>query len=427
MFRHPFSVVRAVATILVLAALVTSGCSGSDSGDDASTSTSTSPEGSPRIIEVPKDAPTITDGVRAARKGDLVLVAPGTYEESVTIETDGITLRGEDRNTVILVGGGTMENGVTVFADGVTVENLTIHGYRSNGVLFTGDYGKGHTLTGFRTSYVTAYANGLYGIYAFNAMSGLIDHTYTSAHPDAGVYVGQCFPCDTVVSDNVAEHNAVGFQATNAGGDLFVIGNTWRSNRVGVEPTSSAKERQAPQRGAVIAGNAIVDNADPQTPMATEAFGYGITIGGGHNNRVLANRITGNPAAGVIMSPQEQFLAEANEISGNVLEANGVDLVYASVDGARLGNCFARNTFNSSSPADIEKVLGCAPEAQGGRGAPAIVAAPPSVDPADIAVPAPQPTRPGDPRVLPTALGPPPKIDLETITVPPAGVFPGST
>ena len=40
----------------------------------------------------------------APRPGDLVLVSPGVYHESVTVATDGIVLRGVDRNRTILDG-----------------------------------------------------------------------------------------------------------------------------------------------------------------------------------------------------------------------------------------------------------------------------------------------------------------------------------
>lgn len=417
---HAGRVRHTVAAIAVIGLLA--GCTGAERDRSSEPARS-----SPTTIEVPRDAPSISAAVDRARPGDLVLVDAGTYRESVTVEVEGITLRGRDRNAVVLDGGGELENGVMVLADGVTVENLTVRNFASNGVLFTGDYGKGHTLRGYHVAYVTAHANGLYGIYAFNAADGLVEHTATSGHPDAGLYVGQCFPCNAVLRDNLAESNAVGFQATNAGGDLYVVSNTLRANRVGVEPNSSNRERLAPQRGVVLAANAIVDNANPRTPKATEAFGYGVAIGGGRNNRVVANRISGNPAAGVVLAEQEHFPPEGNRIQRNVLSGNGVDLVYVSSDGARLDNCFSGNTFTTSSPPSIEAALGCVPEAQGGRGAPAVVTAPPGLLPSDVAPLPPQPSMPGPVDRRPTRFTRPPAVSVDTLTVPKADTFPGVT
>ena len=47
---------------------------------------------------------TIQDAVDSANTGDLVLISPGVYNESVTVTTSYLTLRGTDRNKVIIDG-----------------------------------------------------------------------------------------------------------------------------------------------------------------------------------------------------------------------------------------------------------------------------------------------------------------------------------
>ena len=151
--RAPFHVrrsqrARAAALVvalglLALAALI-GGCSSSD--DTATTPGSTGTSGAtgtsetPRTLRVPDDHPTVQSAVDAAEPGDLILLAPGTYSEAVTVEVPRVTIRGLDRNTVILDGGDERENGFLVFSDGVAIENLTTAHYRGNGVLFSGDY-----------------------------------------------------------------------------------------------------------------------------------------------------------------------------------------------------------------------------------------------------------------------------------------------
>lgn len=329
----------------------------------------------PQVLRVDSGS-SINEVVQQAKSGDIVIIAPGTYNESVKVAVEGITIRGEDRNTVILDGQDKLPNGIAVAANGVAIENLTVHSYTQNGVLFNGTeavagdkgvdpeivYGTGdNVLSGFRVSYVTAYNNGLYGIYAFASRDGLVEHSYVSGHPDSGVYIGQCKPCNTVIRDVTAERNAIGYYGTNSSGDMYVIESTFINNRLGIAPNSQRAERLAPQGQTVVAGNLVVDNDDPTAPpIANGYFGVGIAVGGGTENLVIRNRVEGNSAAGIAVISMNEFLPLGNRIEENALGGNGIDLVYAPDGASDAGeNCFASNTFSSSQPDEIESVLGC--------------------------------------------------------------------
>ena len=98
----------------------------------------------------------------------MIMIGEGTYNEAVDVETDRLTIRGADRNTTILDGQFKLENGIRVLsAKGVAVENLTARNYTTNGFFWTG-------VDGYRGSYLTAYRNGDYGIYAFDSVNGLL-------------------------------------------------------------------------------------------------------------------------------------------------------------------------------------------------------------------------------------------------------------
>lgn len=410
-----------VATVLLAGTLAACGADGTG-------------EGGGRVIRVPADAATIQAGVDEARRGDLVLVAPGTYAESVRVTTAGITIRGEDRNTVILDGGYTREHGFAIGADGVSVENLTVRAYNANGVFVSWAVGRRSrdlpglgtgtaVVKGFRVRYVTAYNNGLYGIYAFGARYGLVEQTYASGHPDSGLYVGQCQPCDTVITDSVAADNAIGYYGTNASGGVYVVRSVFRGNRVGLTPNSQLMEKLSPQVETVIAGNLVIDGANPATPAVPKgAYGQGIVIGGGTRNTVVRNRVEGMPAAGILVTDLETFGPENNRVEGNLTAGNGVDLAYAPAAGVgAAGNCFVGNTFTSSSPTAIETALPCdggAPSA-GPFPRPTFTPAPAGADHRTMPAPPAQPTMP-DPATAP--FGPVPAeavtVDVAAIVVP---------
>ncbi|WP_020636084.1 right-handed parallel beta-helix repeat-containing protein [Amycolatopsis alba] len=347
---------------------------------------------SPGVIRVPEDAKTIQQGLDAAQPGDLVLVGPGEYHESITMTTPRVVLRGVDRNAVVVDGDFTKVNGITVTGAQSVVENLTVRRFLANGVLFTGvtdrklqGPGAGGThydpldpqrfppLQGFRASFVTAYNNALYGIYSFDARDGIIENSYASGQADSGIYVGQCRPCNTVVRDNLVEHNAVGIEVTNASENLWFLGNRAVRNRVGVTVNSNDFESLAPQHGAVLAGNTVTDNNDPHSPaQADGGFGVGIGIGGGSANTVVRNLVKGNTAAGIIISDVQGYAADGNTVTDSLVTGNGTDLVLAAAGKAnRLGG--------PAGPA------------------PAAVTAPPGADFRGLPQPPAQPRLPGGP------------------------------
>jgi hypothetical protein len=397
-------------------------------------------DAAPRVLVVQAGA-SIQAQVDDARPGDLVLIEPGTYREAVLIETADITLRGVDRNTVILDGGHELDNGIMALADGVVVENMSIHSYTVNGVFIGGltEPGDDSQLDGFRVSYVSAWNNGLYGLYAFQAGNGVFEHSYVSGHPDSGIYVGQCGspdsetgvvvdagdnePCNVLVDDITAVANAIGYSGTNAS-QVWVVRSRFIGNRIGITPNSQSLERRAPQTEAMIIGNLVIDNDNPDAPeQASGGIGLGIAIGSGTDNQVLRNRVTGHDGVGIAVTTLDEFTPFGNRVEGNVLADNQVDLGYWTnqPQAPPNGNCFAANTFTTSSPAEIEQRLAC-DVASGDVEAP-IVPLPPSVAGPDHRElpPAPaQPSMPGDPRTMPRSAPAFVAPDVASIPVPDA-------
>ncbi len=312
----------------------------------------------PRTLTVPGHYPTIQAAVRAARPGDLLLIAPGIYREAVIVTTPGITLRGRDRNRVILDGRFTHATGVKVLgADGVVIENMTARHYTANGFFWTG-------VRGYRGSYLTAHNNGEYGVYAFDSVFGQFDHSYASGHPDSGFYIGQCKPCHALITDVLAEGNALGYSGTNAGGNLTIRDSVWRDNLAGIVPNTLDSERLPPQDAVRIIRNLVYGNHNRRAPaemLQYPSFGNGIIVAGGINNLVEGNLVWDHPNYGILIIAnlsRRLWIPSGNVVRHNAVWASGrADLALAAPAGT--GNCFRGGRHHRSTPPGIQRLYGC--------------------------------------------------------------------
>lgn len=458
MNRRRAAVLAVIAVIAVLG-LLAGACSSSSSSD-------TTPPGaegtvfSGTTIRVPDDFPTIQEAVNSASPGDLVLIGAGIYKEAVDVETPGLTIRGLDRNATILDGEFTRDNGVRVLgADNVTVQNITARNYTGNGFYWTG-------VEGYHGSYLTAYRNGDYGVYAFDSVRGQFDHSYASGSPDAGFYIGECFPCDAAILDVVSEYNGLGYSGTNSGGNLVIARSEFAFNRAGVVPNSGSYELCYPERDTSVVGNLVHDNGIATTPaidVAKLAMGTGILPAGGRNNLIQNNRVYNHERVGIglVPFPEENpkddqptgdeltmpcseartipradkaslpstliWDAMGNTVKGNVVSGSGIaDLAFGSLASTdeTLGNCFEDNTFTTSAPTAIETVMACTSPTGSFAGTldlAALIATerPPSGDYKTQPVPPDQPNMP-DAATAPgmPAVNVPEKVDVEAIPVP---------
>ena len=307
---------------------------------------------------VPSVYETIQDAVDASNPGDLVLIDRGIYYEEVVVRTPSITIRGIDRNEVIIDGEFEKANGIIVAGvDGVAVENITARNALLNGFYWA-------TSEGYRASYVTAYNNGDYGIYAFDSVDGIIEHSYASGSPDAGFYIGQCYPCDAVINNVISENNGLGYSGTNSGGDLYIVSSVFRNNMGGIAPNTLDSELLPPERESFIIGNHIENNNNTKAPAWPNQYitlGNGIIIAGGNNNVIKNNVINDHNLFGVVVTASfddNYWPAHGNLVQDNIIiNSNKADMALSGV--SNLANCFKGNSFQTSFPPGIQTSGSC--------------------------------------------------------------------
>ncbi|MGZ4128996.1 MAG: right-handed parallel beta-helix repeat-containing protein [Actinomycetota bacterium] len=301
----------------------------------------------PRTLNVPGDFATIQAAVNAAHPGDTVLIAPGRYREAVEVRTPRITIRGLDRNKVLVDGEFKRTNGILVNgADGVTVENLTACCNTKNGVLWSG-------VKGYEGHYLTAYNNGDYGIFAYDSTGpALWDHSYASGQPDSGFYIGECNPCDAVVTDVISERNALGWSGTNSSG-VTIKNSEFRLNALGIVPNSLNSEEDPPATGGLIANNYVHDNGKtnvPGTATFGSFYGGGIVLVGTVGTVVRDNVVRDNGLVGIIAVSYpdtnpgaQQWLAQGNHVENNTVGPGHSQADIALGALVQAGNCFGGN------------------------------------------------------------------------------------
>jgi parallel beta-helix repeat protein len=311
---------------------------------------------------------SIQAAVNSAQPGNRILLQPGLYEQSVTINKPGIRLVGDPSSPaadIILQNPGGAENGITVTdeGDGVEVTGLTVRHFGENGVLLVG-------VDVFLLSHIIAESNGEYGLFPVRSSNGVITDCVANGHEDTGIYVG--LSENIRVENSTASRNVNGIEVENSS-HIQVTGNETFDNTAGILvvllPGLSVKTAS----DIVLMNNAVHDNNRPN--LAQDGFeqsvpsGSGILIVGTDQTTVQNNGVTGNAFVGIGVA-NTGLLAEltgvpiddidpfpdgvrilSNDVSGNggaqpiPTLPPGVDLLW---DGTGEASCWSGNDFQTS-------------------------------------------------------------------------------
>jgi parallel beta-helix repeat protein len=258
---------------------------------------------------VPVDEGTDDEQVQTAlidaRAGDVILFTAGTYvfAGGLSLEEDGVTLRGEGETESILSFAGQTDGaeGLLVSANDFTVEDLAVEDTAGDGIKVEG--GDNIVFRGVRVEWLGGPSedNGAYGIYPVLCSDVLVEDSIVSGASDAGIYVGQTMRA--VVRGNLVENNVAGIEIENTfEADVYentATGNTGGIlvfNLPGLEVTNGA--------GTRVFDNEIVENntenfAPPNNVVGLVPRGTGLVLMAAHDVEVYGNTIADNLTANI--------------------------------------------------------------------------------------------------------------------------------
>ncbi|MFD5798685.1 right-handed parallel beta-helix repeat-containing protein [Streptomyces diastatochromogenes] len=295
---------------------------------------------------------SIQKAVDAARAGDTVLVQAGTYHESVTVKTSGLTLRGVGPRTVIVppekkavpspkAAVGCVEGGKGICVVGlrnkpvadVTVSDLKLTGFSSVGVWSLAT----DRLTVQR---VWAEKNGKWGISQEHSTRGVFRNNVARDNGDAGLYLA-----NTTMSEK---------GATDSRG-MVVEGNTLEGNRNGL---TVLRLRNLTVQRNYLTGNCtgmivIGDENKPQAGALTVSENHVL-----RNNKYCAKtaRLPFVQGSGIVLSGAESVLLTHNVVAGNSGRSplsGGVVLFKSMVGAVNAKNRVDANWLTGNAPADL--------------------------------------------------------------------------
>ncbi|MEU6892518.1 right-handed parallel beta-helix repeat-containing protein [Streptomyces sp. NPDC046557] len=321
-------------------------------------------------VHVVRPGESVQRAVDAARPGDTVLLAEGTYRESVRVTTSRLTLRGMGPRTVLApasaksadacarAGNGICVEGVDGRAvEGTTVASLTLSGFAKNG------------LWASRTDHLTvrhviAEKNGQWGIAQERSTRGVFKGNTARRNGDAGLFLANTIATEAGATDTrgaVVEHNhlrdnRIGLTVRRLR-NLGVGHNDITANCAGLFVVG---DENHPRAGDLtVHDNRVVANNKlcPKTARLPFLQGSGIVLTGTEDTRVTGNTITDNtgssPLSGGIVLFKSFVGAtnERNQITGNTLRDNApADLVDTSVG---RDNVFKGNACAASKPTGL--------------------------------------------------------------------------
>ncbi len=276
-----------------------------------------------------------------AAPGDMVQILPGIYNESVTITTNGLTLRGLEYDGEYAVlngenaGGARLDTAVSVKAANVRIENLRIENYLRSGITTKSS-------DGLRVVSVRIAESGLHGIAVTASRDVQIEGCIVRDATRAGIALTKLV--DARVAASEIYSNRIGIQVLD-GLQLALFDVSVHHNRTGILMVNGGGEETDAEYMDIsrsrIVGNGIVSAKEDSYDSANNSFmeGVGIHIRGFDHVEVSHCYLDSNGTYGILV-----------EESGDDGVSRSADFTYVHHNRYRGNGSRPCDSFKESHP-----------------------------------------------------------------------------